>query len=338
MEVNRRNNLKTYDSLIELLEDCPDNKTIRDNITRAWAKINSPKYEKIICSISGGSDSDFILDICFKCDKDKKVEYVWLDTGLEYQATKDHIKFLEEKYGIEIKSRRAKKPIPTCCKEYGQPFISKQVSEYMHRLQRHNFQWEDEDFDTLYKRYPKCKSALIWWCNKARCSAFNVNNNKWLKEFIVANPPTFKISNKCCEYAKKKVIHEVIEENHYDLEITGIRRSEGGARKQAYKNCFDSRDDSYDRYRPIFYYTDSDKIDYENALDVVHSRCYSEYGLPRTGCAGCCYGRGFETELEVIKKYEPKLYKAALNIFGDSYEYTRKYREFYSQKEMEIKK
>lgn len=63
-------------------------------------------------------------------------------------------------------------------------------------------------------------------------------------------------------------------------------------------------------------------------FDIQHSRCYSEYGLKRTDCAGCPFGRDFEFELEVIKKYEPKLYKAVNKIFGDSYEYTRKYKEF----------
>ena len=56
-----------------------------------------------LCSISGGSDSDIVLDLIYNVDHDKKVQYYWIDTGLEYQATKKHIKFLEEKYGIEIK-------------------------------------------------------------------------------------------------------------------------------------------------------------------------------------------------------------------------------------------
>lgn len=58
-----------------------------------------------------------------------KIEYVWFDTGLEYQATKEHLKFLEEKYGIKIKPYKAIKPISISCKQYGQPFISKHVSE-----------------------------------------------------------------------------------------------------------------------------------------------------------------------------------------------------------------
>ena len=90
---------------------------------KAYNKINSDTYTKISCAISGGADSDDMMDICYLCDNDKKVAYVWCDTGLEYQATKDHLKYLEEKYGIDIIRIRAAKSIPTSCREYGQPFL-----------------------------------------------------------------------------------------------------------------------------------------------------------------------------------------------------------------------
>lgn len=77
-------------------------------------------------------------------------------------------------------------------------------------------------------------------------------------------------------------------------------------------------------------------MDYEKHYDISHSKCYTKYGLERTGCAGCPFGRDFEYELEVIEKYEPKLFVAVNNIFGDSFEYIRKYREFC--KEMDEKK
>lgn len=321
---------KTLDSL---LDNCPKNQIIGDNLIRAWSKINSSKYEKIVCSISGGSDSDVMLDICMKCDKDNKIEYVWFDTGLEYQATKDHLKYLEEKYGINIKPFKAIKPIPTSCREYGQPFLSKQVSEFMSRLQKHNFKWEDKSFEELIEEYPKCKSALEWWCgSKGSSSKFNIMQNKWLKEFIIENPPTFKISNICCKYAKKDVSHKLLSDFGYDLNVVGIRKAEGGARSAAYKSCFDengkSKSNTYDNYRPLFWYKNSDKDEYDRHYGILHSRCYTEYGLKRTGCAGCPYGRDFEQELEIIEKNEPKLFVAVNNIFGDSYKYTRKYREF----------
>ena len=201
--------LKKANSIEELLSNCPKNQIIGDNLIRAWAKINSPKYKKIVCTISGGSDSDVMLDIIWRCDKDNKVEYVWFDTGIEYQATKEHLKYLGEKYGIKILTYKAKKPIPTCCKEYGQPFISKRVSDMIYRLQSHNFQWEDEPLEVLEYKYPKCKAALQWWTNGFQSDQFNIRRNKLLKEFIIQNHPDFKISDKCCMYAKKNVIHNL---------------------------------------------------------------------------------------------------------------------------------
>ena len=320
--------VQKFNSIEDILNNCPDNQIICDNLVKAWAIINSPKYDKrLVCSISGGSDSDIMLDIVYRCDKDNKVDYVWFDTGLEYQATKDHLEYLENKYKIAILRIRPKIPIPLSCKKYGQPFISKNVSEFMQRLQRHNFQWEDEPFEVLYAKYPKCKSALEWWCNTKRSDNFNIRRNKYLKEFIIQNNPKSKFSNKCCKYAKKDLVHMLVKELGYDLNISGVRKAEGGVRTIAYKSCFDESD-GHDNYRPIFWYKDSDKKEYEEYYGVVHSKCYTEYGLKRTGCCGCPYGRDFENELDVIKKYEPKLYKAVTNIFRGSYEYTRKYREF----------
>ncbi len=321
--------------LLEILEDSPKNQIIGDNLVRAYSKINNPNYKNIICSISGGADSDIVLDICTKCDKDKKIKYVWFDTGLEYQATKEHLEYLENKYEVEIIKHKAIKPIPFVCKQYGQPFLSKRVSQFIHSLQINNFKFEDKTYEELCEEYPKIKSTIKWWCNLYECNAFNISNNKWLKEFMINNPPKFNINDVCCSYSKKKVIHKIIKDNNCDLNINGVRKAEGGTRATAFKSCF-NEDSECDKYRPIFWYTNNDKIDYETYYKILHSKCYTEYGLKRTGCAGCPFGRDFEFELEVIEKYEPKLFKAVNNIFGDSYEYTRKYRMFYEEKEKEL--
>lgn len=326
-------------TLEALLEGCPQNQVIGDNLVKAWSKINSGRYEKIKCSVSGGSDSDVMLDICTKCDKDNKIEYVWFDTGLEYQATKDHLKYLEGKYGIRIKTYKAIKPIPLSCKQYGQPFLSKRVSDYIGRLQKHGFKWKNQPLGELLPKYCKwdykrqrwvgCAAALQWWCNAwGDKSRFNIRNNKWLKEFIMESPPQFPISDKCCKYAKKDVGNKCMRDNGYGLDIIGVRKAEGGNRSTSYRGCFDENGKGYDNYRPLFWYKNPDKEEYANHYGVSHSKCYTEYGLKRTGCAGCPLGRGFEQELEIIEKYEPKLFTAVNNIFGDSYRYTREYREF----------
>ena len=319
--------------LAKLIKQAPNNEAIKKSITTAFEKIND--YEKILCSVSGGSDSDIIVDLCQKVENKGNIEYAFFDTGLEFTATKEHLKYLEEKYGIEIKRIRAIKPIPVCCKEYGQPFLSKQVSEWIGRLQRHNFQWEDsDDLEELLKKYPHCKAALRWWCNDfddsigTGVSSYNINYNSYLKEFLIANPPTFRISNKCCTFAKKKVAIKFKKEGKFDLNVYGVRKAEGGARRGAYKNCFSSKEGEIPEYRPIFWYLEADKKKYEAHYNIVHSKCYTEYGLRRTGCAGCPYARAFEDELAVMEKFEPNLFKAVNNVFKDSYEYTRKYRNF----------
>ena len=315
--------------LLSFCRDCSN--VVQDSIEKADEIINDPKYDSILVSISGGADSDDVLDLCTKLDIHHKCFYVWFDTGLEYQATKDHLTYLESKYHVPIYREKAIKPIPVSCREYGQPFISKKVSDCMMRLQSHDFEWEDEPFDILWKRYPNCKAALRWWCNKwgddKRNSKFNISYNPYLKEFLISNPPTFLISNKCCDFAKKNVAHKIIGELGCNLNIVGVRKAEGGARASAYKSCFDEGD-GIDNLRPIFWWNDQDKAEYEDALNVIHSECYTKYGLKRTGCVGCPYGQSLEKELEVIQEYEPKLYKAVTTVFKDSYEYTRKYREF----------
>ena len=322
---------KTFNSLSEILDYTKDYPTIMDCFIKASNIIE--KFKKPVCSISGGKDSDIMLDIMTKVDTQHKVIYVWLDTGIEYQATKNHLDYLEQRYGIKIHRERAIKPIPAACKEYGYPFVSKHISEMMYRLQKHNFKWEDESFETLISKYPKCKSALQWWTNHKQdtnkgYSQFNINYNKYLKEYIVLNPPKFKISSKCCDYAKKKVAHNYENSNNCDLSIIGIRKSEGGVRTVAYKNCFSENDNKISQYRPLFWFTDEDERNYENLFNIVHSDCYTIYGLKRTGCVGCPYGKELSNEIAIMEQYEPKLAKAANNIFKDSYEYTKKYRQF----------
>lgn len=324
--------------LFEILDSAPS-VIIADSFVITKSKLE--RYENIMVSISGGADSDIMLDLVNRLQNGQNIRYVFFDTGLEYAATKEHLKYLEQKYGVQIEIEKAVKPIPLSCRQYGQPFVSKTVSEFISRLQRHNFKWEDRPFEELLKEYPRCKSALKWWCNMkdkkkdGSESSFNISHNKWLKEFIIANPPDFKISNKCCKYAKKEVATNYKKRHGIDLSMTGVRKAEGGARAFAYKSCFSSNEDDADEFRPIFWYKNGDKEEYEAAYEVTHSKCYSCYGLRRTGCAGCPFGQNFEQELAVIEKHDPKLYKAVNNIFDKSYEYTRKYREFASMKEEE---
>ena len=90
-------NVNELNSLLDNIK----NPTIGKALLTTYHKLNNSNYNKVLCSISGGSDSDIVLDMVYKCDNNKIVDYVYFDTGLEYLATKEHIKYLEEKYKIK---------------------------------------------------------------------------------------------------------------------------------------------------------------------------------------------------------------------------------------------
>lgn len=320
------------ESLEHWLEMTKSNLTISDAFTKADSVINNPKYKTIICSVSGGSDSDIMMDMLTKVDRDNKIKYIYIDTGLEYEATKKHIRWMRFDYYKEIAVLKADKPIPLCVYQNGQPFLSKNVSNNIERLQRHGFKFEDEPFDVLIEKYPNCVSAIEWWCNRRPCNINNIKYNKYLKEFMVENPPQFKISDKCCHYAKKLPAKRLSRYEGADLVITGIRRAEKGIRSLAYKNCYTVKNNDVDTYRPLFWFSDDDKCEYKQIFDLKYSECYEKWGMTRTGCVCCPFALDLNFNLKVTEQNEPKMYKAVTNIFKDTYEYTRAYKEYVKAK------
>lgn len=49
-----KHKLKKPNSIEELLDNCPKNQTICNSLIKTYQKVNSLKYEKIVCTISGG--------------------------------------------------------------------------------------------------------------------------------------------------------------------------------------------------------------------------------------------------------------------------------------------
>lgn len=295
------------------------------------------QHEHAHVGISGGADSDVMMDLCERVRQIQPIEitYDFNDTGMEYHATKAHLEYLERRYGVQVHRVRAIKTIPVCCHEHGQPFISKMVSEQMECLQRHGFRWDDLPLEQLTRMYPDMpRSALKWWTNGYTkkdgkiSSSYCIGGHRWLKEFVVANHPEFKISRKCCIYAKKKVGKMAVSQCGADLDMIAVRRSEGGVRAIS-NRCFDKGNSGHvDRYKPLYWLSDDDRRYYERRFDISHSDCYEVWGFKRTGCVGCPFNRTVFDDLCMAEPYEPNIVRAAGKIFGDSYEYTKRFREF----------
>lgn len=230
-----------------LLEECPNVKTFEASYKCEEHLID---HHKLLVSLSGGSDSDIMLDLLIRILKENKynynceIHYVWFDTGIEYEATKRHLDYLEKKYNIVIERIRPKVPVPLGCKKYGVPFLTKYVSQMISRLQEHNFDFKNDgnkSYEELMKKYPNMKSVLGFWCchygntNIKAKSHFNIDQFPYLKEFMIENPPDFKISDGCCKGAKKKPSEDYIKEMNLDLKLLGLRKAEGGGASHKYK-------------------------------------------------------------------------------------------------------
>ena len=308
------------------------------------------EHPKAICSYSGGSDSDILIDLIERVRMIfslPSVEYAFFNTGLEMRATKNHVKEIAKKYGVKIEAHRPKTGIVTASRKYGIPFVSKIMSAGLEEWQKKGIplsisQEYEEAKDKaakrqeLKERYPKCESVINFLCC---CNSEGeprpkiqlvINSSKYMRDFIDEYPPDFQISAKCCDYCKKQVAHDV--QKDFDMIITGERRDEGGMRSVPRKDntalCFTETSEGQYRLRPLYYVSDADKAWYKEYYGIRYSDAYEVYGLTRTGCCGCPISYKAVGDLEMIRPHEPNLVKAAWNIFGKSYEYRAKYNRY----------
>ena len=308
------------------------------------------EHPKAICSYSGGSDSDILIDLIERVRMIfslPSVEYAFFNTGLEMRATKNHVKEIAKKYGVKIEAHRPKTGIVTASRKYGIPFVSKIMSAGLEEWQKKGIplsiskEYEEAKDKAakrqeLKERYPKCESVINFLCC---CNSEGeprpkiqlvINSSKYMRDFIDEYPPDFQISAKCCDYCKKQVAHDV--QKDFDMIITGERRDEGGMRSVPRKDntalCFTETSEGQYRLRPLYYVSDADKAWYKEYYGIRYSDAYEVYGLTRTGCCGCPISYKAVGDLEMIRPHEPNLVKAAWNIFGKSYEYRAKYNRY----------
>lgn len=315
------------------------------------------QHPNAICSYSGGSDSDILIDLIERVRKVFKlpsVDYVFFNTGLEMKATKDHVKAVAKKYGVEIREIRPRVGIVQASREHGIPFVSKIMLAGLEGVQTKNIPLsiydeynsatdKEKKRKELKERYPKSESVInfLCCCNSKGEPRPNIqlviNSSKFMLDFIKQNPPDFRISAKCCDYCKKQAAHKV--QKGYDMIITGERRDEGGMRSVPRKDntslCFNETSTGQYRLRPLYYVSDADKAWYKEYYGIRYSDAYEVYGMKRTGCCGCPISYRAVDDLELIRPYEPNVVKASWNIFGKSYEYRAKYNEY---KEKRMKK
>ena len=267
-------------------------------------------HEHICISVSGGSDSDCIVHLVCTYFPEflDKCKFVFVNTGLEYDATKRHLCDLENRYGITIDRIRGQSVV-SVVRKYGFPILSKFKATQINRWQKGS-------------EYSK---NIIFYDGVKSFNAMKFNKRQqdlavYLKENNIA------VSAACCDYSKKKPIHTYIHTYSIDLNVTRERQAEGGQRAIAHQSCFEEKNNGVDKYMPLWWWSNETKQTFKETEGIRYSDCYEVYGMKRTGCCGCPFNLNIADDLQAMFEYEPRLFKACMNVFGQAYELTDRFK------------
>ena len=293
-----------YPILQEKFEDL----NVLSEIDRTFRKIieHFDQHENIMISVSGGSDSDCIVHmlVTYFPEYLYKCHFVFCNTGLEYDATKRHLEYVENKYGIRIERVRGKSVV-WAVRTYGIPILNKYKSNMISAYQRgltfaEKYVFQDGVAKHNVMRFTEKQRAMVRYATE---------NN-------------IMISDKCCDISKKNPLKKYQKEHHIDLNVTGERRAEGGRRALSHKSCYEEHVRGCHKFMPLWWWGDDVKAAFKKAEGIVYSDCYEIWGFKRTGCVGCPFALDIKENLQTMRQYEPHMYKACMAVFGRSYELT----------------
>lgn len=330
----------------------PNNIKIKEVIENIKMVMDSDEYDKVLVWLTGKPESTVLFHLCNMLDKERKCEYVYFHTETTLGADMEHMEYLSDKYGQEIVIEDIKGVVRDTCKRFGVPFLGMVVSYNIARLQEMDFKWENEPFEVLCDKYlevvdkPSNKNtfelngkyykgsygALRWWCNQYDSKAYNINKYSYLKEFIMDNPPDFKISDKCCKEVIKKPVHKYATKNEFDIvlydsiDIKGSIKSKRS--NQFIKANFINK--KYDQYMPLFNLSESDIMECKKFYGLKFSDSFEVYHNRGGICVGCPYGGhyGITEDMRMAERFAQGPGIWAKKVFEKSYQYTNEYTEY----------
>lgn len=247
---------------------------------RFKAKIDFQKY---YLSYSGGKDSHFLYWFIKDWMNDTEIQIVGVNTSFEIPEIRDRIIHNSDVVLHPVMSRWKIK------EQYGIPCFSKPQDEYIYRYRNGS-------------RTDNTMRAIMGQNIK-----FNLNQNA---RKLLLSGKLHRVSNKCCLYNKKLPMKQYGKRTGKKA-IMGVRQAESQTRKAKYNTCLKADGD----FNPIYDFSDVLMDGIYEAYGLEIPKCYIY--LPRTGCAGCPYGRNIETELSLLPELQRQ---AAIKYFRESYD------------------
>lgn len=252
---------------------------------------------KVYVAFSGGKDSTVLLHIARKLYPGIKAAY--FDTGLEYPEIREFVKSWDN---VDI--IRYEKTFVDVVSEYGYPVVTKETSR--------NIYYGRMGKDWALKHL----QGLDRFGNE---SSFNRTHKRWA--YLLDAP--FLVSDKCCEYLKKRPAR-LYQKRTGLKQITGMMASESSLRREMYlRNGCNSFEGGHIGSTPMGFWTEQDILEYLFRYEVPIASVYGKVvhddkfkyrttGVSRTGCMFCLFGVHLEkhpNRFEQMKLTHPKVYE-----------------------------
>ena len=277
-----------------------------EDLKSKFSKINPDEY---YLAYSGGRDSHFLLWFIREYLHETRIPAVYSNTGMDIPEIRERARAnadvvlkpsmhpfkVKEKYGIPLASKRQDDYIYRY-----QQLVRRGVSEAdmpytMHLKIIRDADWKKKD-GSVYTHLPGMVNLKV--CEALRSGTLH------------------KVSNKCCEYSKKRS-GDIWSKANHRKPIIGIMGEESEARKKmSIKGCFSKKGTFY----PIHDLTEELEEKIEKQYDIPVPTIYNV--VKQTGCAGCPYGlhnrNSFNYEMNVLPESQRAF---TTEYFKESYEF-----------------
>lgn len=287
---------------------------------------------KVAVAFSGGVDSTVLLDLTRRIYPE--VEAVFSNTTMEFPEITAFVKSFDN-----VKIVTPKMNYTQVIQKYGYPVISKEISNYIHRMRSdarcmsaYNNQvhlksakWLKENIQDIPFSFMKCMFGF----SKKMVDDFIHTGIMPKSKFCIPKQwhyllgAPFEISDRCCYHLKKAPVKKYSAETGNKM-IVGTMAEESLLRKQIWMqqgcNAFDAAEP---KSTPISFWTHQDILQYLKLTQIPYCSLYGDIlalpngklkfsGYQRTGCAGCLYGCQYEqtpNRLQKLKITHPKMYR-----------------------------
>lgn len=289
-------------------------------VRNACHRIEELYYEtegKCYVSFSGGKDSTTLLALIKLCEEvytipPNSIPAVFSNTGIELGVTVSFVSWVKENWYTNVQIIRPEKSFDWILKNTGKPALSKLKSEELHRWQNQN------RTQNLYR------SLVIGKTLKGKNASKTKIADKYMH--MLSDEFSISISQKCCDYLKKKPFRKYTKYGDYKGQIIGIRMNEGGVRESVVQKRLLNGGKLCTYYQhgmimkaPVIDWTDEDMEKFIEKYGVPLSDAYTKYGFRRTGCMCCPYSQNLINDLKYLYYHEHNRYIASMHWLKDVY-------------------